>query len=211
MSAITYTAKRNFIKGSFSVGASDISADGTLDQYGSVSTDFSGLVVSDNIYVDGFDNAANNGWHIVSGSSSSTVIPVTASSLVTESAGNTITIQQYLHVEGESYDLEIGAATLDIFYDVVSAEATSQGGLRQSILQRIDEGWSFKSDFIHDDDLAAWREFTHSVAAKETFVFDPYGTIAIPDDPVSVIMDGKPKWARINRYYWTLSFRVIKQ
>jgi hypothetical protein len=208
MSTITYTAKRNLVEGGIGVTGDDISADGTGGQFASTTSDLSGLVVDDYIYISGFSNSANNGWHVVSGSSSSTLLPVAASELTTEAAGNTVTVQQYLHLYGDSYDLETGAATLGIWEHKISSENTSQGGLQQSILHRIETGWNFKSDFIHSDDLPYWREFTQSVMGREIFTFDAYGSIATPDNPQSVVMDGNPKWTRINPYYWTLGFKV---
>ena len=208
MTAITYNAKRGFVEDSFSVSGTSISANGSTDEFNSTSASLAGLTTNDYIYVSGFSNAANNGWHIVSGASSSTNLPVHASALTTESAGNTVAIQQYVHYYGLSYQLEIGAADLTIWEDQKSSESTSQGGLGQSILQRIEQGWDFRSDFIADANVPYWREFLQSVMAREPFTFDPYGTIASADDPLVVELVGRPSWSRVNRYYWQVAFKV---
>lgn len=212
MTAITYVAKRNIVPGTFSVTGSDISADSVTDSFSSTSTDLSGLSTGDYVYVTGFANDANNGWHILSGNSTTTNIPVSASALTTEAAGQTVTIGEYLHVAGTAYNLEDSSpAKLGMREEAQSSERVSLGGKHQSILHRIESGWDYQSGFIARADVVYWREFTQSVMAKEAFVFDPYGSIASPDDPITCVLDGGVTWSRAGARndFFQVSFKVI--
>lgn len=207
MTAITYTAKRNLVPGGNTFTGTDISADTVLDDFNSTTTDLSGIINGYSIYVTGFTNSVNNGWHTLNAASTGTAISVTTN-LITEAAGNTITIIDYVHRGGSQYQVEALPANLTIWEKVASAESISQGGLEQSILQRIDSGWNFTSDYIEDANVPYWREFLHSCMGKEPFLFDAYGSIASPDNPQIAVLNGNPSWTRINRFYWQVAFNV---
>ena len=65
--------------------------------------------------------------------------------------------------------------------------------------------WRLTSDLITHANLAYWYEFLDSVDAGETFVLDPYGTVASPDTLINVKLDGDPSEPRINS---TMNYRV---
>ena len=207
MTAITYTAKRNLAPGGHSFTGTDISADTLSDDFKSVTTNISGIPNGYSIYITGFTNSVNNGWHTLNAASTSTAISVTTN-LTSELAGNTITITDYVHRYGSQYQLETLPAELLVWEKAESAESVSQGGLEQSIMRRIDYGWNFASDYIEDANLPFWREFLHSCMGKEPFLFDAYGTIASADNQQICVINGTPSWTRINRYYWQVRFTV---
>lgn len=207
MTAITYTAKRNIAPGSFFSSGTDILASTLADDLQSTTTDLSGLASGAYIYVTGFATWPNYGWHTLASASSAHSIPVTTN-LVDEAAGATITIQEYLHLYGSSYQLECKPVELTPWEQADAEESISQGGLEQSILRRIDTGYTFTTSVIADADLKFWREFTQSVMGKEPFIFDALGFVGAADNPESVTLQSRPAWTRISNLGWQLSLRL---
>ena len=208
MTAITYTATRNLVPGGHTITGTDIGSGTLYDAFYSSTTDLSGILIGHSIYVTGFSSDTNNGWHTLASTSTATNIFVTTNLTVDEAAGQTITIVDYVHRGGSQYQVEALPADLTIWEKVASAESISQGGLEQSIMQRVDSGWNFMSDYIEDANVPYWREFLHSCMGKEPFLFDAYGSIASADNPEIVVLNGNPSWTRINRYYWQVRFQV---
>lgn len=70
---------------------------------------------------------------------------------------------------------------------------TSLSGSVESILLRSEKHFSCQSESIDPRSLieAQMLEFLASVENGEIFTFDRYGTIAVPDNPVSCLMVSK--------------------
>jgi len=207
MTAITYTAKRNIAKGSFYVTGSDILADTLSDDFQSTTTNLTGLVSGNYIYVTGFSTWPNYGWHTVNGTSTATAISVTTN-LTDEAAGATIEIQEYLHLYGVSYTIYTNPSVLNPWQRVESSESISQGGLEQSILRRVDRGYDFTSGLLTDAEFIYWREFTESVAAKESFTFDAFGIPGSSDNQETAILVGNPRFIRVSNVGWKVSIKI---
>ena len=140
----------------------------------------------------GFANAANNGWFQASGNSTSTKINQdTTTSLVTESAGPSVTIQGYKRGYGQNYNLEFGPQQLTRGVKVTRKEHESISGSLETLLHRRTVTWDIKTDLLEESDLAQWREFQASAEGGETFTFDPYGTGASPDNQLTCTLDNE--------------------
>jgi len=90
------------------------------------------------------------------------------------------------HVIDTVYSIDINARSIARSSSVKSKTKKSLGGQTETIVQSRDINWSISLNGITELDLPAIREFLDSVDAGESFVFDPYGTVAIPDNPISV-------------------------
>lgn len=193
MSTITYTAKREIEKLAYLKTGTDISAAAADDSFNATSTDLSGLLDDEWINVSGFVAAADNGWFQANGASTANKIAQdTSTALVDEAAGPTITIQGHKRGLGQQYTLEFGAFLIDrsVKDDKVVHRAIG-GGLPESIFRHSDVIWSFRTEVLAEALTVQWREFLASVKNTEPFTFDPFGTIAVPDAPVTVYLDGK--------------------
>ena len=103
------SAFQNTFSTAFSDTGTDTSADTTDDSFNNVSADWP-LTLSNGqwIYVSGFTEAANNGWHQVSGTPTASKIIVT-SNLTTEAAGDSVTIKSSRLIPGttrKSFSIE---------------------------------------------------------------------------------------------------------
>ncbi len=211
MGVFTYVAKRRLEKTAFSISAAtDVSADTTDDSFNSVTEDLSGLTNNQWVDVSGFTDAANNGFFKVSGSSTTTKITTDAAlNLVTESAGNSISMQGYVRGSGQSYNLEIDLQQINLSEKSTKNVAESLSGVREILLHRETYYWDVTTLFITAAQLPQWQEFMSSVKAGETFSFDPYGTVASPDNVISVTLEGEPRYRRIGAgLLYSLSFRM---
>ncbi len=214
MGVFTYVAKRRLETVDFSVSAAvDISADTTDDSFNSVTEDLSGLTDAQWVDVSGFTDSANNGFFKVSGSSTTTKITTDASlNLVTEAAGNSISMQGYARGSGQSYELELGLQRIELSEKSVTNTAESLSGVRETLLHRDTYYYDVTTLFITGAELPQWQEFMASVKAGEIFSFDPYGTVASPDNVVSVTLDGEPRYQRIGTgLLYSISFRMREQ
>jgi hypothetical protein len=211
MATITYTAKRNIAPLVFNVAAAiDISAAAADDSFNATSSDLSGLLSGQWVYVSGFANAANNGWHQLAANSTITKIQTT-STLVTESAGPAITLQGYRHGLNQQYTLETRLRDYTPQPDIIVSTVTALGGNVEAVYQRTDAFWSVSTDTIDDADRDIWIEFFRSVSAAESFLFDAYGTVSVPDNPVNVILNlaNAEKWSRFKTLRkWLVSFGI---
>src|SRR3954462_15452732 len=104
MASVTYTALRELESTGYAKGGSDISAAGTDDSFNATVTNLSGLNDNEWVNTSGFANAANNGWFQANGASTSTKISQdTTTSLVTEGAGASVSINGYKRGLGQTY------------------------------------------------------------------------------------------------------------
>jgi len=214
MTAITFSAKREIVPRALNVTGTDLSASSADNSFNSLTTDLSGLVSGDWVYVSGFVNATLNGWHPLSADSTSTKI-IVSSTLVTEASGANVTIKGYEHGSGQSYNLETASWKVDpVRKPVIAARNDALDGSRETLRHRADKFWLITTDVIHRDNLKYWEEFFASIEAGELFTLDPYGTISTPDNPVSVeIEEGSytPKMVGNSVYHNQFTFRVRVQ
>jgi len=96
----------------------------------------------------------------------------------------------------EEYSLDLSLDRVNRSEDITSKESVSIGGNQETVFQRADVLYDINIKNIPKASLPAYRVWLQSVNAGETFTFDPYGTIASEDDPVSVIADGGHKESR---------------
>lgn len=175
---ITYNAKRDIVTTSFYItGATDISCATVDDSFNSVTTDLSGLLNGEYVNVTGFTESQNNGWHEVNGNSTAAKI-ISVLNLADEAAGDSITMQGYEHGYGGGYDLETDAQQAQPSVQSRRSDVESIGGQEHSLLHNQRRLWQVTTGIILKDDKKYWDEFFSSVRAKETFTFDPYGTVA---------------------------------
>jgi len=62
------------------------------------------------------------------------------------------------------------------------------GGDPETIYLRVDRSWDLLTVPFDRADLPQWEEFFASVEGGELFTFDAWGTVAVPDNPVTVEM-----------------------
>lgn len=102
----------------------------------------------------------------------------------------------YYTQEGVQYDLDVGLRAADPTYNVDKNETVTLGGKRRSIVHREDTGWSLALQLLHRTDntrvrLSEFVELLYSTRGSEEFTVDLYGTVAIPDEPMTVTRVGK--------------------
>lgn len=211
MPVITYTAKREIETTGYSKSGTDISVNGTNDTFNSVSTSLTGLADNEWVKVAGFANAANNGWFQANGASTATQITQdTSTVLVTEAAGPSITLVGYKRGLNQQYSHEFDAQELTRSAEVTRRQSKSLSGVVETLRHRREAFWQIELTPIAKADLLRWREILHSIDAGEAFTFDPYGTIASPDAPLSCDLVADSYIERRESYssYFTIAFRV---
>jgi hypothetical protein len=220
MTAITYVAKRNIHQtGVGFITQTDIGADTTgspevsvFNSNGSPSTDLSVFTNGYWVYVTGFTNTENNGWHQIEGTPSNVSLPIYEfyGALVTEAAGNEITIAEYYRGYNQSYNLETNSRIVTMPSDEgVRTESVSLNGQRETLFFRFSERYSVQSGILTAAEFGQWREFFASVMGGEAFTLDPYGTISAPDNPLTVYLNGNPSYSRVgNAAEYIVNFTV---
>jgi len=209
VSAITYTAKRKIVPSGFNVTDVDLSIASVDNSINSVTTDLSGLLASDYVVLTG--SAVDDGWHEVYVDSTANKIEL-LSSLTDEAAGSPINITGYKHGLSVSYNLETGAQALNPSYPADTKAPSSLSGVTETLLFAEHEDWDVTTQIIEESELPYWHEFFSSVRAGESFNFDPYGTIAVPDSVKSCRLVGDYVVARVGsskRYRISFKVRVL--
>jgi len=199
MPAITYNALRSIERVSFelfssltlsvnSAGSPNVSTFNDSSSPGSLA----GLNVNEWILVSGFSNTLNNGWHQVSGSSTASTITVN-SILVSEPAGNSITILGYLRGKNQSYSFDVSFTSDDRMRKVSKFTNIAIDGNTETLTQRRTESFNITSSVLDTGltDYPQWIEFLDSCESGETFVFDRVGSVAVPDNILSAVLDGE--------------------
>lgn len=189
MSAITYIAKRNIELNGFSASGIDISAATSDDSFNSVTTDLSGSLNDEWIYVTGFTETANNGWFQVNGTPTTTKIIQDTSSLTTEAAGDAVVITGYKRGYGQSYSFDIATSSRNRSVQAKKTFSESLNGTRETLFNYHAEIWSITLAPVLIANMSQIREFLESCMGGESFTFDPYGTVAVPDDPKTAELD----------------------
>jgi len=185
MTTLTFFAKRNIVTAPYLVAGADISASDVDNSFDSVTTDLSGIADDYWLYVLA---GANAGWHQVVTALTNKI--TTTSVLVTEAAGTNITLDGYEHGQGAQYQLETASQMImDTEVPIGPRPKRALNGTPETIIHRIDTLWDIQTGIIMPEDVKYWDEFKRSVLGGETFTLDPYGTIAVPVDPVSVVLD----------------------
>lgn len=216
MTVINYTLTRNIapaVNFTAVVDAVDISFASADNSINSVTTDLSGLLAGEWVYVVGSTTAENPGWHQLAADSTTNKITInTDTTLVDELAGASISIDGYLNGFGEQINLETAARTLDQSSVATTRRAESISGVIETLLHREIEYWNIVTGFITEADLPRWKQFFSSVRAGEVFLLDPYGTVASPGTTINCTLDGDPAYARIETTdIYTLSFKARVQ
>ena len=68
-------------------------------------------------------------------------------------------------------------------------ESESMSGIIESLRFRHTYFWDIVTDWIPLAQMPQWREFIHSVDAREGFQFDLKGTIAVPVSAINVTLE----------------------
>lgn len=114
------------------------------------------------------------------------------------------------HSEGTEYSFEIPLQDWTPIRKRIETTKKSLSGKRQfTTLHRIERFHSFMT--VGDPNasmLLNFLELESSVAAGETFYIDPYGTIAAPDNEISVKLVGDIKPRRTNTLEYSFSGKV---
>lgn len=115
------------------------------------------------------------------------------------------------HVIGNSYDLEFSPAILEPDRDISKHDSESDDGTIETQYSYGRDIWEVETISIvyGSANYDLWREFLDSVEGSEQFTFDPFGTIASPDNPVQVKLKGDYKPKRKNYNNFTFSFKVV--
>lgn len=214
MSVITYAAVRGFVDGGLSVVGTDISASAADNSFNATSTDLSGLLAGYWALLSGFAAAENNGWHQLTIDSVSGKI-TTSSTLVTESAGASISIDGYMHGMDQEYSLEfdVDMGGLNPFRKrVLKKKHMTANGQPYGRLLRVDGGWNVVTEALPETETPYWSEFYDSVSACELFTFDALGTIAVPVDPVTVYMESdswSPPRVGLDQFVYSFTLRRV--
>lgn len=204
---ITYTAQREIVKLAYDKSGTVISASAVDNSYNCATLDLSGINAGQYVLVSGFANDENNGYHQVVSSTANKV--TVAETLLTEAAGPLVTLDGRLHAVGLSYNLEIGAQGIDKRREVVKSVNRALDGSPEAVVSRSGYVWTFRTNRVNQADLPWWEEFLASVEANETFTLDPYGTLAVPDKPVTVEMTDAHKVDRVKALMqYLISFTV---
>jgi hypothetical protein len=196
MGAITYIALREFEPTGYAKTGTDISAAAGDDSFNATSTVLTGLLNDEWILVEGFANAANNGWFQANGNSTSTKIAQdTTTSLVTEAAGPMVTITGYRRGLDQTYTLEFYSERVDRSVQVKRSVQQPMGGGAPEVLTYRRETFvdvrilGPLGALLTETQILQWREFLASAEGGETFTFDRYGTVAVPVEPKSAILE----------------------
>ncbi len=90
---------------------------------------------------------------------------------------------------GLSYSIDLALNKVDRSSKSQVKTAISLGGNQETISHRQDIFFDINERNVLKSELPKFRSFLDSVQAGEPFTFDPYGTIASPDYPITVIAD----------------------
>ncbi|MFV1982994.1 MAG: hypothetical protein ACC657_05575 [Thiohalomonadales bacterium] len=194
MPVVEYLVKRSIIRVAFFAANNDISI--TLSatspveyQIKSASNEFIGLNIGEWVYVTGFLNIQNNGWHQISKTSTSSTI-TTNSILIAETSGQDITLTGYLFGLNETVKSEFRFQSDDRDRLIKQDYAIALNGNTETITNRRQQFFNIVSSILIPSDLALMVQFLDSVESGESFQFDREGTIVNPNDPVPAFIDG---------------------
>jgi len=226
MPVITYTAKREIEETDFRVASEDITVIGSggspeesppVNQFvieSSPGNSLAGLSDGEWVRSTGFDESGNNRWSQVDGDSTDSVINV-LHDLYDEPSGAPAVLQGHVRGSGESYSLEFNAERNDPSSKITRhSHVPLGGGVGETLFVRNEHYIEFVTSFIDEDDIPQWKEFIASVAARETFTLDLYGTLAVPDEPLTVVLESEEhrpaRVGTLRRYQYTLRVKIVE-
>jgi hypothetical protein len=101
---------------------------------------------------------------------------------------------------GQIYSFEFDAEGLERDLAIIRNEQKPMGGgAAEVLLLRLEKGLTVGSGIIAEAQIQQWREFLASVAAEESFTLDALGTIAMPSNPLTVVLaSDRIKETRLN-------------
>ena len=218
MSRITYTALRE-LESTIAVTSTGISAAAGDDSFNAASG-LLGFLNDEWILVSGFANAANNGWFQLSANSTAAKISQdTSTSLVTEAAGPSVTITGYKRGLNVSYDLEFYSERVERSVVVKRSRQQPMGGGAPEVLVQRREAIIDVTvigplgEPLTEAQMPQWREFLASVEGGEAFTLDRYGTVAVPVESLSCVLESdtymEERVAQMRRYKLSFQVRVL--
>jgi len=110
------------------------------------------------------------------------------------------------HVAGNNYALDFSAGKLNRKSKTTQKTHTARGGQSEALRYRQTITWDITTTRVTGPNIPLLREFLDSVDGGEAFTFDPYGTNATPDNPVSCKLESSGYSE--NRHGTTDSFRI---
>jgi hypothetical protein len=121
------------------------------------------------------------------------------------------------HVVDTQYSIEFDVRALDRRNMYDRRVHQSLGGATQTVFNREDVLWRLTTISLPrtggEGTAEQFDEFASSVCAGETFTFDPYGTIAVPDSLESCMLRSnnisRVRLGALERYRYTFEFLVI--
>lgn len=116
------------------------------------------------------------------------------------------------HVVATQYSIDFEAEVLSPDYPQNVGHIEALDSSRDTLLWSVSEVWSVVVEEIHHSAMPIWLEFLHSVVGGEQFVFDPYGTAAVPVSPMTVELNDKfstPRHGQSYKFMPTFSVRVL--
>jgi len=84
------------------------------------------------------------------------------------------------HSALSSYNLEFEINAYDEGMNIANVTQEAVDGTSETLLSNVQLNVSATATWLTDDDRLQFREFISSMAAGESFSFDPYGTVAVP-------------------------------
>jgi len=192
MTAINFTATKKNVPTGYSLGGTDLFLLASDNSINSTVTDLAGTAVGEWVYLQG--TTIDDGWYEVLLPSGANKIVLDAA-FTDDPAGPNMTMVGYYHEPGASLDIEIDPTVLDQSTDVVTRTSESLSGIKDTLLHRQVDYWNVTTGFITAAEMPYWLEFLASVAAGAQFIFDPYGSVAVPVDPVNCVMVGRRPFA----------------
>ena len=115
------------------------------------------------------------------------------------------------HTLSTVYDLDYGLMVLDRRPNTKRTSKKSFDGTPETILHYHKEIISVTTR-LDSSGVLQFREFMGSVAGGEAFIFDEFGTVAVPDNGVNCRISGNYRERRIqklNKYDCSFSFEAI--
>jgi len=90
------------------------------------------------------------------------------------------------HTAGTGYSFDVKLKALSESLDQPKNQHISLAGQVETVLMRASKVISITLIWPHSEHEQL-MEFLYSIAGGEQFTFDPYGTVASPDDPLQVV------------------------
>jgi len=113
------------------------------------------------------------------------------------------------HSEGTEYSIELPLSEWSPIKKKDEVVTRSLSGIKSTVLHNIAKKYSFRTVSTDDQSIIdGMEELFDSVAAGEIFSIDPYGSLASPDNPIDVSIDGNHKTKRIGQTEFDFSAKV---